>query len=234
MKIFLALFLVGVVPVLFTFILPKKKIFFEKSVVKGFGLGIYTALIFILLKESFEHGGIGLGFSGIFLGLLISILISYYFKEFHHHHEEGEHHIHSKISAFKILASDFFHNIVDGIAIVSGFAINNTIGFASLFGVLGHQIIQQSGQQVLLISEGVKPKKAILISFGISLSVFFALFINNNISLESVLMALSAGIILSKILIDIKETKWTKSSLVGFIFGFAILLVSLFLIPHTH
>ena len=46
MKIFLALFLVGVVPVLFTFILPKKKIFFEKSVVKGFGLGIYTALIF--------------------------------------------------------------------------------------------------------------------------------------------------------------------------------------------
>jgi hypothetical protein len=99
---------------------------------------------------------------------------------------------------------------------------------------LGHQIIQQSGQQVLLISEGVKPKKAILISFGISLSVFFALFINNNISLESVLMALSAGIILSKILIDIKETKWTKSSLVGFIFGFAILLVSLFLIPHTH
>ncbi len=234
MNIYLALVLVGIIPASFIFFLPKKKIFFEKSAVKGFGLGVYTALIFVLLRESFEHGGFYIGILGLVIGLFISLVISFSFKEFHHHHEEGVNHTHSKSSAIKILVSDFFHNIVDGIAIISGFAINNTIGFASLVGVLGHQIIQQSGQQILLTSEGVKPKKAIIISFIVSLSVFFALFIKNNISIESILMALSAGVILFKILVDIKETKWVKSSLVGFIFGFAILIVSLFLIPHTH
>lgn len=234
MNVYLALILVGLIPGLFVLLIPRKKIFFEKLAVKGFGLGVYTALIFVLLRESFEHGGFQVGFLGICIGLFISLAIGYSFKEFHHHHEEGEHHIHSKTSAVKILVSDFFHNIVDGIAIISGFAINTTIGLASLIGVLGHQIIQQSGQQILLTTEGVKPKKAILISFVISLSVFFALFIKDSISLESILMALSAGVILFKILIDIKETKWVKSSLIGFIIGFSILIVSLFLIPHTH
>lgn len=234
MSIILALFLVGAVPVLFTLALPKNRTFFEKPVVKGFGLGVYMALIFVLLKESFEHGGATLGFGGLFLGLAVSFFIGYYFKEFHHHHEDGVEHVHSKISTTKILVSDFFHNIVDGIAIVSGFSINNSIGFAALVGVLGHQIIQQSGQQMLLASEGVKPKKAIGISFIISLSVFFALLIKNGEALESVLMALSAGIILFKIITDIRETKWSKKSVTGFTIGFVILLASLFLIPHMH
>lgn len=234
MNMYLALIAVAIVPVLFMFLLPKNKNFFSKPIVKGFGLGVYAALIFVLIKESLEHGGGSLTVGGLVLGLLVSFLIGYYFKEFHHHHEDGGMHIHTKISAVKILVSDFFHNIVDGIAIVSGFSISNTIGVTSLVGVLGHQIIQQSGQQMLLASEGVKPVKAIFISFLISLSVFFGMFLSEGIVIESVLMSLSSGIILFKIITDIKETKWKTSSVLGFVLGLAVLLFSLFLVPHTH
>jgi len=234
MSIFFALLLVGVLPILILYILPSNKSFFEKKVIKGFGLGVYSALIFVLLKESFEQGGNTLGFGGLVLGFIISTLIGYYFKEFHHHHESEEHHVHTKISAVKILVSDFLHNVIDGIAIVSGFVINKAVGVTSLIGVLGHQIIQQSGQQVLLVEEGIKPKKALFISFLISLSVFIALFLKEGQVLESVLMSVSAGIILFKIIKDIKETKWGLRSTSGFIIGFVLLLLSLFLIPHTH
>ncbi len=234
MGIFFALLLIGIIPVFFTLLLPKNKEFFNKPIIKGIGLGVYTALIFILLNESFENGSKIISFGGIFLGVLVSFFIGIYFKEFHHHHEEGVHHVHTKISVTKILVSDFFHNIVDGIAIVSGFAINNTIGFTAIIGVLGHQIIQQTGQQILLAGEGIKPKKAILISFIISLSVFFGLLVSKQESLESMLMALSAGIILFKIITDIRETKWSKKPIIGFVIGFCILLIFLVLIPHGH
>lgn len=234
MQVFLALFLIGVVPVFFILLLPKDKEFFNKKIIKGIGLGVYTALIFVLLNESFENGSKIISLGGVFLGLLVSFFIGLYFKEFHHHHEDSGHHIHTKISATKILVSDFFHNIVDGIAIVSGFALNNAIGFTALVGVMGHQIIQQTGQQILLAGEGIKPKKAIFISFLISLSVFLGLLVSKQESFESMLMALSAGIILFKIITDIKETTWSKKFIIGFIVGFFVLLVLLFLIPHGH
>lgn len=234
MNIIIALILVSFLPIVFMLLLPKNNEFFKKPIVKGFGLGVYAALIFVLLQESFEHGGITLGAGGLLLGLLVSFFIGYYFQEFHHHHEDNVIHVHTKISAAKILVSDFFHNIVDGIAIVSGFAINNSVGIASLVGVLGHQIIQQSGQQMLLVSEGVKPKKAIFVAFLISLSVFLGLLVSHGETIESVLMSLSAGIILFKIITDIKEANWSKKSFAGFVLGFSILLISLFLVPHTH
>jgi zinc transporter ZupT len=234
MNIYFALLAVGVLPVVWLYLLPIKPEFFKKPIVKGFGLGVYSALVFVLLKESFEHADLIIAGGGLLLGFLISFFIGYYFKEFHHHHGIEEHHVHSKVSAVKILISDFLHNIVDGIAIVSGFAINNTVGITSIVGVLGHQIIQQSGQQVLLVEEGLKPKKALFVSFLISLSVFIALFIGQGEVLESSLMAVSAGVILFKILTDIKENKWTKYSVIGFIIGFVLLLGSLLVIPHTH
>lgn len=236
---YLSLFLVAVIPSLFIFLLPKNKSFFERNLIKGIGLGVYTALLFILFQESFENSPTVIAFSGLLLGLVVSLLIGYYFKEFHHHHEahdenDKHHHVHSKISATKILVSDFFHNIVDGIAIVSGFNINSTVGFTAVLGVLGHQIIQQSGQQALLVQDGIKPQKAIWISFFISFSVFIALIIKNGESIEGILMSISAGIILFKIFADIKETKWGKENSFGFIIGFVTLFLLLIVIPHGH
>lgn len=231
-NLLLMMLLVGVVPMGVILLLPKNKGFFHKRIVKGFGLGVYSALIIILLKEAFEHSAPIFGVTGLVVGFLISLAIGFYYKEFHHHHEPEMHHTHNKGSSMKILVSDFFHNIVDGIAIIAGFAAGGIGGVVALVGVLGHQVIQQSGQQILLVEEGVKPKRAILISFLVSLSVFIALFLKGGEALETILMSFSAGVILFTILKDIKETKWTKSFIFGFVIGFVILFSELILFPH--
>lgn len=235
LTIIISLVFVAALPVGLIYFLPKNTEFFKNKLVKGFGLGVYTALIFVLIKESLEITDAAVTIGGLFIGFIISLLIGYYFKEFHHHHDdETAHHHHTKSSAFKILISDFMHNIVDGIAIVSGFIISPVAGVTSAIGVLGHQIIQQSGQQVLLAGYGVPPKKALFVSFLVSLSIFVSLFVNEAEMLESLLMTVSAGIIMFKVFSDIKENKWDKKSTIGFVLGFVLLFVSLLLVPHSH
>src|SRR3989344_7594515 len=104
--------------------------------VKGFGLGVYLMLVVVLLYEAVEEKGVVPGFSWLLAGLLISFVIGFLFKEFHHHHSEEEKlSSHSRASTWRILVSDFFHNIVDGLAIIAGFTISPTIGIISFLGV---------------------------------------------------------------------------------------------------
>lgn len=228
-----ALALVAILPPLTILLLPRNRAFFDKSIVRGFGLGVYTALIAILLNEGLEHGGVtaGIWFA---VGITISFIIGFFIKEFHHHHDHTEKaHRHNKASMLRLLISDFFHNIVDGIAIVASFTTNPGLGITSLLGILGHQVIQQSGQQILLVESGISPRKALVLSFFISLSVFLGLVINGE-TIEAVFISLSAGIVLWKVLTDIRHTKWAPSALVGFALGALVLTALLIAVPHEH
>lgn len=217
------------------FFMPRRREFFEHKTVQGFGLGIYTALVIVLLREAFEESGAGPAFFWAIIGLVISLLIGVFVKEFHHHHSEAERvHNHNRASIWRILLSDFFHNIVDGIVIISGFGISTTIGITSFIGILGHQMLQQSGQQILLVEGGIKPKKALLISFFISLSILLAFLLEGNEKVESILVALSAGIIIWKVGNDVLHMKWTKKVALGFLFGILLLGGLLIIVPHQH
>lgn len=235
MSIYLSLAGVSIIPIITTLLFPKNKDFFQKHIVKGFGLGVYLMLVVLLLREAIEHSGFvngGLLFVG---GLFISLLIGVAFKEFHHHHNDEEKaHSHNKSSIWRVLISDFFHNIVDGIAIIAGFAVNVGAGITSFLGILGHQTIQQAGQQVLLVENNIKPKKAIFISFLISLSIFLSFLFKDNETLEIMFTALSAGIVAWKVAVDMMHAKWNKKMIVGFMIGAIILALILVLIPHDH
>jgi zinc transporter ZupT len=233
MEIFLSLASVALLPILIVAFLPKDKSFFDRGIVKGFGLGVYLMLVFVLLSEAIESKGITYGFGFLAVGLFISLLIGIYFKEFHHHHgDEEKQEIHSKASTWRILISDFFHNIVDGIAIIAGFAISPAVGLVAFAGVLGHQIVQQIGQQILLVEEGVQAKKAILISLIVALSIFLGFFVAE--SMEAILLATSAGIVVWKVWTDLVHLKWDKKTATGFVAGALILLAILTSIPHQH
>jgi zinc transporter ZupT len=176
MEIILALVGVVVLPLLVVAFLPRNKSFFEKSIVKGFGLGVYLMLVMVLFYESVESGGVSLGVTWLLAGLIFSLLIGFLFKEFHHHHSEEEKVFrHSRASTWRILVSDFFHNIVDGLAIIAGFYISPSVGMIAFLGVLGHQIVQQVGQQILLVENGIESRKALLVSFFVALSIFLDL-----------------------------------------------------------
>lgn len=233
--IYLALAGVSIIPILATLLFPKNRNFFYKSEVKGFGLGVYLMLVILLLSEAVEHGGAITALSWFVCGLVISILIGLVLKEFHHHHTSEERaHIHNKTSTWRILISDFFHNIVDGVAIISGFNLSFGAGLTSFLGILGHQTIQQAGQQVLLVESNVKPKKAILLSFFISLSIFLSYLFNGNETIEIIFIALSSGIVAWKVGADMLHTKWEKKMILGFIVGALLLAIILILVPHEH
>ena len=235
MEIFLALAGVAIIPIVITILFPKHQEYFEKAVVRGFGLGVYLMLVIILLKEAIELGGAMKSLSWFGIGLLVSFIIGLVLKEFHHHHSpEEKEHRHNKSSMYRILMSDFFHNIVDGIAIIAGFSLDTSVGLIAFAGVLGHQIIQQAGQQILLVESGAKPRRAIMLSFVIALSIFIGYLINEGSSLEMIFIALSAGIVSWKVVVDIMHTKWTRKLVLGFALGAFILAAILLLVPHTH
>lgn len=230
------LFLVGasILPILVVFFLPRNKSFFEREEVKGFGLGVYLMLVVVLLMESVEGLGVSKGIMWFAFGLLISLVIGLFFKEFHHHHlpEEGEK-IHNHTSTIRILVSDFFHNMVDGVAIVTGFMISPVVGGLSFLGILAHQVLQQIGQHILLIESGIKVSKAILISFLISLSIFLGFFIEEGI-IAAMLLSISAGIVAWKVWVDLLDTKWGQKTITGFITGALLFAIILIAIPHAH
>lgn len=234
MNTIIALSLVAIVPPLLIVFLSKKTDFFENQTIRGFGLGIYSALIVVLLLEGMEHGGMITGGLWFLVGILASVLLGVLVKEFHHHHDHHEKaHRHNKASRLRLLISDFFHNIVDGIAIVASFAVNPGFGITSLFGILGHQVIQQGGQQILLVESGVAPRKALLISFFISLSVFFGLIVTSE-ALEVMFICVSAGIVLWKVAADVRHTEWNPKTIASFIVGAVLLAGLLVLVPHQH
>lgn len=234
MEIILSLLGVSLLPIAIVFFLPRENTFFNRAEVRGFGLGVYFMLVVVLLMESVEGLGSAMGLSWFGLGLIFSILIGLALKEFHHHHlkETGDR-AHNKASTFRVLVSDFFHNIVDGVAIIAGFAISPVVGGISFLGILAHQILQQIGQHILLVEGGVKVARAIFISFLISLSIFLGFFLKEG-SMESILLAISAGIVSWKVWVDLTHTKWENKSITGFLVGGLIFAIILLAIPHAH
>ncbi len=226
---------ISIIPILVALLFPKNKDFFQRHAVKGFGLGVYLMLVVLLLREAIEHSGFVNGSLLFACGLVISLLIGVVFKEFHHHHNDEEKaHSHNKSSIWRVLISDFFHNIVDGIAIIAGFAVNIGAGITSFLGILGHQTIQQAGEQVLLVENKIKPQNAIFISFMVSLSIFLSFLFKDNETLEIIFTALSAGIVAWKVAVDMMHAKWNKKMIIGFMIGAIILALILVLIPHEH
>lgn len=235
MNIYLSLAGISLIPIIATLLFPKNKNFFQQNIVRGFGLGVYLMLVVLLLREAIEHSGFINSMLLFVGGLSISVLIGVAFKEFHHHHDEAEKaHRHNKGSVARVLISDFFHNIVDGIAIIAGFTINVGAGITSFLGILGHQTIQQAGQQVLLVENNLKPRKAVFISFLISLSIFLSFLFKDNKTLEVIFTAISAGIMAWKVAVDMMHSKWNKKMIVGFMIGAIMLALILVLIPHDH
>lgn len=233
MSTILALTAVIIVPIAIVAFLPKNKGFFERNRVKGFGLGVYLMLVAVLLYEGIKEGSTTAGFVWFIVGLSLSFAIGLTLKEFHHHHSEEERATsHTRASTWRILISDFFHNIVDGLGVIAGFAISPTVGIVSFLGVLGHQIIQQIGQQILLVGSGTEAKKAVWISLVVALSIFIGFWIEESV--EALLLAFSAGVVAWKVWVDVTHTQWNKEVASGFILGSLLLAIILLSVPHFH
>ncbi len=135
---------------------------FTSSLV-SFAAGIMlSAALLDLLPEALEASG---GEEAVFVPVLVGI-VAFFFLErfvvwFHHHHAS---HGHAPTSVL-ILLGDAVHNFIDGVAIAAAFLVNPALGMTTTLAIAAHEIPQEIADFSVLISGGMKKKKALLYNF---------------------------------------------------------------------
>ena len=98
----------------------------------------------------------------IFAGLgAIFFFIAEKFIHWHHHANHSHTHPVGKL----ILLGDGVHNFVDGLLIAGSFLISPSIGFATAFAVILHEIPQELGDFSVLLHAGYSKTRAIKANF---------------------------------------------------------------------
>ena len=106
--------------------------------------------------------------------LLISLgVISFFFLEkilrWHHHHSVSEkvadNHGTPSHLGHMVLASDAFHNFLDGIIIAASFLVSIPVGIATTLAVILHEIPQELGDFGVLLYAGYKRTTALFYNF---------------------------------------------------------------------
>lgn len=191
----------------------------------SFATGAILGTVFLhLLPEVMEHAGDPLLGSMLILGGMILAFGIEKFIHWHHchsteHDEVDGHHTHP-LGAL-ILIGDGIHNFIDGMLIVSSFAVSVPVGIATTLAVILHEIPQELSDVSLLLHSGFSRSKAILwnsISACTAIGgAVLALFFESTIEgVEYVLLPIAAGNFLYIATTDLipelhRETRFSKS-----------------------
>jgi zinc and cadmium transporter len=129
-----------------------------------FAAGVLLAAAFVgLLPEALDQNT---NTSAILMTTLIAFLAFFFLERFlqvfHHHHEHEE----KKKSATNslIIIGDTLHNALDGVAIGAAFLVSPATGIIASIAVALHEIPQEIGDFGLLLKNGMKHKKVILVN----------------------------------------------------------------------
>jgi zinc and cadmium transporter len=207
--------------------------------------GVFTVIIYGLIKESLDNGittTIILSFilGGLLLETIIKLLPS---KDKHHHHGPHPEHKHTKIDARRVMISDSVHNIHDGIALVPAFLVSFHVGIGTALGILLHEIVQEISEFFIYKEAGYETKKALMWNFisssTILLGVAFSLFLSSIESFAHPLVAFAAGgfsyvmlkDLLPSVIRNARAEKKYFSYIISYLIGFSLMLSVTMLAP---
>ncbi len=94
----------------------------------------------------------------VLIGFLIFFSIEKILLWYHCHEEKCDVHT----SPTMVLIGDTLHNFLDGIAIAVSFLVSPAVGVATTVAVFIHEIPQEVADFSVLLSKGMKPRRAIL------------------------------------------------------------------------
>ncbi len=221
-----ALSLVGIV----TIGLKKKTLAKVSMILVAFSTGALIGGAFLhLLPEAIEISE-GLNpFVYLLIGISVFFILERYLK-WHHCHEEGECSVHT--FTYMSLIGDAFHNFIDGLVVVSAFAVSTELGIITTLAVAAHELPQELGDFGVLIHGGFGKLKALFWNFFSSLSAILGVMIgyfaiNSFDNLSAVLLPFAAGgfvyIAMSDLVPELhKEPKISKSA-----FNFLIFIIGI-------
>ncbi len=210
--------------------LLKKSVFVLVSLAVGALLG--DALIHLFPEALEETGSAAIASFYALLGMLVFFVLEK-FLHWHHHTEHVDEELlerdgRQKINplGYLILASDSFHNLIDGMIIGASFMVNTELGIATTIAVVLHEIPQEIGDFGVLIHSGFSKLRALLVNFGTALFALLGVsvaFLLQNISenIGGILAAFAAGSFLyiagSDLVPELQKTRRVDESFLQFV-----------------
>ena len=168
----------------------------------SFAAGTLLTVAFLDLlpeaAEAYEAAGGEHAIDSAALMVLVGFLLFFSIEKillWYHCHEE---HCDVHTSTTMVLLGDTFHNFLDGVAIAASFMVSPVVGLATTVAVFIHEIPQEVADFSVLLSGGMKPKRAILFNLlsalaslgGALLAYFFSQVVDGVLP---VLLAITAG-----------------------------------------
>lgn len=226
-----ALSFVGVI----TFILKKEMLTKISMYLVAFSTGALIGGAFLhLLPEAVEISEGLSPYIYLILGISLFFILERFLK-WHHCHEDGECEVHT--FTYMSLVGDGFHNFIDGLVIVSAFAVSTELGIATTVAVAAHEIPQELGDFGVLIHGGFSRAKALFWNFASSVTAILGaitgyFMINSFDNISAFLLPFAAGgfiyIAMSDLVPELhKEPKLSKSimNFAIFVLGIVFMLV---------
>ncbi|MCA0176785.1 MAG: ZIP family metal transporter [Proteobacteria bacterium] len=134
------------------------------------GVLLATALLH-MLPEAFElHTAEPSALFGMLLaGILFFFLLekAELYRHTHHHEGDGHHHHHhfdveqAGRGGMVVLVGDSIHNFCDGVIIAGAFLVSPELGLTTAVAILLHEIPQEVGDTLVLVSAGFSLKRAL-------------------------------------------------------------------------
>lgn len=204
----------------------------------SFSAGVFLIIAYRLSTEALEHApSMPQGLLYIFLGALGLWTLFKLLPALHDHPEKGSEHSHP-IDPRRVLISDAFHNMGDGILLAASFAVSPALGFAAAASVFVHELLQEISEFFVLRAAGYSVKKALGLNFLVSSTVVVGalgayFFLDVFESLEPILLGLSAGAFLVVVLSDLiphsvrdaKSSSHYVAHVAWFVLGAALMLM---------
>ena len=184
--------------------------FFERNMgyLVSFSAGVFIIIAYGLSTETLEHAPtLAQGVLYIFLGALGIWTLFKLLPALHDHPEKGSTHNHP-INASRMLVTDAFHNIGDGVLLAASFAVNPALGLAATVSVFVHELLQETSEFFVLRAAGYSVSKALARNFLVSSTILVGalggyFFLTLFESLEPILLGVSAGAFLVVVLGDL-------------------------------
>jgi len=134
-----------------------------------------AAALLDILPEAFE---LAAGRHDALFATMLAALVGFYLLERaalwrHAHPDEDDGHAHAaptRGAAWVVLLGDGVHNFVDGVLLAAAFLADPWLGITTTLAVVAHEVPQELGDFVLLLSVGWSRRKALLANGASSLA----------------------------------------------------------------
>ena len=188
-----------------------------------------------LLPETVARNGFTVWVSIFTLSGIAGCFVVEKFVHWRHVHSTA----HSEVEAFAYmnLLGDAVHNLLDGVVIVSAYALDIRVGVATTIAILFHEIPQEMGDFGVLVHGGLSRKKALFFNFVTALTALLGalltmVLINFAQQITVFLITFSAGTFIyiagSDLIPQLHKENEIRDSLLQLVFfslGISVMLV---------